>query len=110
MNIPIQYHNLTLWIADATGLSDAELHLHAGLAVLLVARFISGYSIGTFIPFFFVVFAEASNEILDYLAYGWRAKDVYLDILNTLFWPFIISLAARLRPAQNPQPEGGELR
>lgn len=105
MNVPIQYHNITLWIADVTGFSDAELHLHAGLAILLIARFVSGYSIGTFIPFFFVICAAVSNEILDYLAYGWRAKDVYLDILNTLFWPFTISLSDRLKSNQTSQQD-----
>ncbi|CAM5569772.1 MULTISPECIES: hypothetical protein [Sphingomonadales] len=98
MNIPEFYHEITLWISRTTGLSDPILHIHAGLVVLLTARLICARSLGTFIPFFFVILAEATNEILDYMAYGWRQADTYLDIANTLFWPLVISLVVRLRP------------
>jgi hypothetical protein len=98
MNIPQHYHSLILWIGDGTGLPDSILHIHAGMAVLLLARLVSGRSLGTFIPFLFVVLAEGANEVLDYLAYGWRPTDTYLDIVNTLFWPFVLSLAVRMRP------------
>lgn len=98
MNIPEAYHNLILWIGDGTGLPDSILHIHAGLAVLAAARLISGRSLGTYIPFLCVVLAEAANEGLDYLAYGWRPTDTYLDVANTLFWPLAISLAIHLRP------------
>lgn len=97
MNIPEFYHSIILRIGEATGLPDSVLHIHAGLAVLLVARLVSGRALGTFIPFAFVVVAEAGNEILDYLACGW-APDTYEDIGYTLVWPFLISLAVRMRP------------
>lgn len=99
MTFPERYHSLTLWIAGVTGLPDPVLHIHAGLAVLLVARFISGRPLGSFIPFLCVVLVEAGNEVLDYLASGWRPADTASDIVNTLFWPFVLSLAVRLRPA-----------
>lgn len=98
MSVPTFYHSLIVWIGDGTGLPDSILHIHAGMAVLLLARLASGRSLGTFIPFAFVLVAEAANEILDYMAYGWRPTDTYLDIANTLFWPFVLSLAVRLRP------------
>lgn len=98
MNFPEYYHSIILWIGDGTGLPDSILHIHAGLAVLLLVRIGSGRSLGTFIPFAFVVLAETANEVLDYMNYGWRPADTYLDIVNTLFWPFVLSLAVRLRP------------
>jgi hypothetical protein len=92
------YHEWILWIGDGTGLPDSILHIHAGMAVLLVARLVTGRSLGTLIPFAFVVAAELGNEMLDYLTYGWRAADTYSDLANTLFWPAAISLGVRWRP------------
>lgn len=98
MDIPAIYHSWIIWIGDGTGLPDAILHIHAGLAVLLVARLITKRSLGSFIPFVFVILAESANEFMDYLNYGWRAADTYSDLANTFFWPFVISLCVRLRP------------
>ena len=98
MDIPGLYHELILWIGDGTGLPDTILHLHAGLAVLLLTRAITGRSLATFIPFAAVVLAEGANELLDYLHYGIRWADTLSDIGNTLFWPLVISLSVRMRP------------
>lgn len=98
MDFPAYYHSWIDWIGDGTGLPDAILHLHAGLAVLLLTRLVSGRSLATFIPFAAVVVAEAANEIMDYLLYGMRWEDTLADIANTLFWPLVISLGVRLRP------------
>ena len=99
MDVPKLYHDMILWIGDGTGLPDAILHIHAGLAVLMVARIILGRSLGSFVPFGFVVLAETANELLDRLAFGaWRWPDTLADVGNTLFWPFVISLAVRTRP------------
>lgn len=107
MNLPALYHEWILWIGDGTGLPDAILHIHAGLAVLLVVRLLSGRSLATFIPFAAVVVAELGNEVMDYLVYGLRVEDTLADLGNTLFWPFVISLAVRLRPMLwTDHPEG----
>lgn len=98
MSLPARYHAWIDWIGDGTGLPDTILHIHAGLAVLLVVRFASGRSLATFIPFAAVVVAEAANELMDYLLYGMRWEDTLGDIANTLFWPLVISLGVRLRP------------
>lgn len=93
------WHVFIDWIGDGTGLPDTILHIHAGMAVLLLARLITGRSLGTLIPLSFVVVAEAGNEILDRVNYGsWRWGDTLSDIPNTLFWPTVICLAIRLRP------------
>lgn len=98
MNIPALYHGWIEWIGDGTGLPDAILHIHAGLAILLLVRLVSGRSLATFIPFAAVVIAETGNEVMDYLVYGLRTADTLADFGNTLFWPFVISLGVRLRP------------
>lgn len=87
------------WIGDGTGLPDTILHIHAGLAVLLLARLATGRSLGTLVPLSFVIAAEAANEILDRINFGsWRWADTLSDVGNTLFWPTVICLAIRLRP------------
>lgn len=98
MDIPVLYHSLINWIGDGTGLPDSILHIHAGVTVLLIARMVSRRSLGTFIPFAAVVAAEFANELMDFLNYGWRLDDTLYDLANTFFWPFVISLAVRLRP------------
>lgn len=102
MNIPALYHAVVDWIGDGTGLPDTILHIHAGMAVLLVARVITGRSLGTLVPLSVVVFAESANEVLDRLNFGsWRWADTLSDIGNTMFWPVVICLAVRLRPLVN---------
>jgi hypothetical protein len=107
MDIPALYHQFILWIGDGTGLPDAILHIHAGLAILLAVRIVTGRSLGTFIPFAVVALAELGNEAMDYLAYGLRWADTLSDVVNTCFWPFVISLAVRMRPmAGRDRPRG----
>ena len=93
------YKQFIDWIGDGTGLSDTILHIHAGMLVLMVARVVTGRSLGSFVPLAVVVAAEAFNEIMDRLYYGsWRWTDTLGDIANTLFWPLVICLGIRLRP------------
>lgn len=107
MSIPHLYHEWILWIGDGTGLPDTILHIHAGLAILLIVRVVTGRSLATFIPFTVVVAAEVGNEMMDYLVYGMRWADTLADFANTLFWPFVISLGIRLRPMRlRDHPEG----
>lgn len=87
-----------MWIGDGTGLPDAILHIHAGLAILLLVRLVSRRSLGSFFPFWWVLAAELGNEFMDYLVYGLRWADTLADLGNTLFWPLVISLGVRWRP------------
>jgi hypothetical protein len=94
-----RYHALIDWIGDGTGLPDTILHIHAGMAVLLLARVVTRRSLGTLVPLCVVVAAEAGNEIMDRIYFGsWRWSDTLSDVANTLFWPAVICLAVRLRP------------
>lgn len=97
--LPNLYHRFIDWIGDGTGLTDTVLHIHAGLAVLMLARVVTRRSLGSFVPLSFVVAAEAANEIMDRLHFGaWRWPDTLSDVAHTLFWPLVICLAVRLRP------------
>ena len=97
--IPKLYHQMIDAIGDGTGLPDIILHIHAGMALLMIARLITRRSFGTFIPWWVVVAGEAFNEIMDRLNFGsWRWEDTSLDIIDTLLWPTVICLGVRLRP------------
>ena len=109
MDLPALAHHLTVWIGDGTGASDTLLHVHAGMAVLFLARIVTRRSLATPVPFLVVLVAELANEVLDRLSYGsWRWEDTLLDIVNTLFWPFVLMVGLRWRRAhelrQAPQP------
>ena len=97
--LPKFYHQWIDWVGDGTGLPDTILHIHAGMALLMIARLITRRSFGTFIPWTVVAAGEAFNEVMDRLNYGsWRWDDTLLDIANTMFWPTVICLGVRLRP------------
>lgn len=99
MDLPAFYHSYVEWIGDGTGLSDTVLHLHAGMAILLITRVVTGRSLGTPVPLAVVALAELGNEVMDRLNFGsWRWHDTISDIANTMFWPTVICLAVRLRP------------
>lgn len=110
VSIPQVYHEWILWIGDGTGLPDAILHIHAGLAIMVLVRLLSRRSLGSFIPFGVVLLAELLNELLDCLHYGLRWNDTIADVGNTLFWPFVISLGVRLRPLLAPAPASARTR
>jgi uncharacterized membrane protein YcaP (DUF421 family) len=98
MNPAHLYESIILWIGDGTGASDSLLHVHAGLAVLFIARVVTRRSLATWVPFSVVCVAELGNEVMDRIAWGeWRMPDTLYDVLNTLFWPFVLMVGLRLR-------------
>ncbi|HEV2865032.1 MAG TPA: hypothetical protein VGX37_00815 [Allosphingosinicella sp.] len=106
MNLPALYERVIFWIGDGTGASDTLLHVHAGLAVLFLARIVTRRSLATPVPFLVVCAAEFGNELMDYLGYGsWRWHDTLTDIVNTLFWPLVLMIGLRLRRARDSRPD-----
>ncbi len=100
MNLPQLYHHVIMWIGDGTGAPDALLHVHAGMAILFLARIVTRRSLATPLPFLVVCAAEATNEVLDRLALGyWNYGDALVDVANTLFWPFVLMVGLRWRRA-----------
>jgi hypothetical protein len=95
------YHSLILALADDTGASDSLLHVHAGLAVLFIARLVTRRSLATIVPFSIVCIAELANETMDALHFGEiRMPDTLFDVVNTLFWPFMLMIGLRWRDAR----------
>ena len=94
------YHAFIVALADETGATDSLLHVHAGLAVLLMARILTRRSLATPVPFLVVCLAELANEILDRVHLGyWTFPDTAYDVVNTLFWPFVLMVGLRWRRA-----------
>ena len=98
MNIAQLYEALTTALSDETGASDSLLHVHAGMAVLILARIATGRSLATPVPLLVVLAAAQLNEVFDRINHGqWRWQDTSLDMLNTLFWPFVLMTGLRVR-------------
>ena len=101
MDIPSLYAGFIRAIGDGTGMADSLLHVHAGMAILLLARLMTRRSLATPWPLLVVCAAEFSNEVLDRLHYGsWRWTDTLGDVANTLFWPSVLCLGLRWRRAR----------
>ena len=107
MNVVSLYERLTLVIGHETGASDSLIHVHAGMALLLLARILSGRSLATPLPFLTVCVFAMANEVLDRINYGaWRWEDTILDLANTLFWPFILLIGLRVRRLREGREPG----
>lgn len=100
MTLSKHYHDLIMWIGDGTAAADSLLHVHAGLAVLFLARIVTRRSLATPIPFAVVCAAELLNEIMDRLHLGhFLWADTISDVVQTLFWPLVLMLGLRWRRA-----------
>lgn len=98
MKFASAYEQFIRWIGDGTGAPDSLLHVHAGMAVLLIARLVTRRSLATPVPFAIVCLAEFANEVMDRINHGtWLWSDTSLDIVNTLFWPFVLMIGLRAR-------------
>lgn len=83
------YRPLSGEIGAVTGTSDSLAH--GGMVVFFIARLITRRSLATWTPFLFVLAAALLKELADRLAHGdWRMPDTALDIINTVFWPFVL--------------------
>ena len=84
----------------ATGLSRDALHIYAGLAVLIVAAILLRKHLSSVVPWAVVLAIAVSVEVLDMqddlasLGY-WRWAESLHDVLNTLFWPTMLTALAR---------------
>ncbi|ALH82274.1 hypothetical protein [Sphingopyxis macrogoltabida] len=94
------YRPLSGEIASMTGASDSLAHVHGGMAILILARIITRRSLATWGPFLFVLTAAVMKEIADRIAHGaWRMPDSVFDIINTIFWQWILMMGLRWRRA-----------
>ncbi|ALJ13297.1 hypothetical protein [Sphingopyxis macrogoltabida] len=94
------YRPLSGALGISTGASDSLLHVHGGMIVLFLARIATRRSLATWTPFLFVLAAAIAKEVADRFAHGsWRMPDSGFDILNTIFWPFVLMVGLRWRRA-----------
>ena len=101
MNLIELYDQATLALGEETGATDTLLHVHAGMAILFVARVISRRSLATWVPFSAVLLAALANEVLDRFNNGaWLLPDSILDVINTIFWPLMLMVGLRIRRAR----------
>jgi hypothetical protein len=95
---------------DGTGIADSLLHVHAGMAILLIACLLTKCSLAAPVPLLVVCAAELANEVLDRLDYGsWRWSDTPPDLIKTLFWLTVLFVRVRLR-RRRPRIEQNENR
>jgi hypothetical protein len=100
MTLADHYVRFIQWIGDGTGAPDTILHIHAGMAVLLLSRVITGRSLATMVPLASVYVAELANEVLDYFGHGRVMPDTLSDVVNTVFWPTVLFIGLRVRRAR----------
>jgi lipoprotein signal peptidase len=80
------------------GFSEALLHVHAGLAIFVVAALIFRRKGRTWIPLAVVLAVALGNELIDYYySPRWEIQSSAKDAINTILWPAILSLIARWR-------------
>lgn len=95
------YRPLSSALGMSTGASDSLLHVHGGMVILFLARVVTRRSLATWTPFLFVLAAAIAKEGADRIAHGaWRMPDSAFDILNTIFWPFVLMVGLRWRRAR----------
>jgi hypothetical protein len=92
--------SIKLIILSVVGLSKDALHVYVGLAVFLAAALVLRKPLHAFLPWFAVCLAAIAGEALDAFddlrSLGhWRVGASVHDILNTLFWPTVLSLLSR---------------
>jgi len=86
------------WIENTSGWTPALLHVHAGLALWLLAAALFRRRLHEWQPLLIVAVIELVNEMVDRLAKGsWRPINSVGDGAATLFWPLLITLYLRRR-------------
>jgi len=92
--------SLKLDIVAATGLSKDALHVYLGLISWLLAAALWRKSIATLKPWLVAllvaVIIEGFDAFDDWVQLGrWRYLASLHDLVNTMFWPTLLSLLAR---------------
>lgn len=96
------YRPLSGEIGAMTGASDSLAHVHGGMLILFIARILTRRSLATWTPFLIVLAVALAKEGADRIAHGvWRMPDTTLDIVNTIFWPFVLMIGLRWRRAHS---------
>ena len=81
-------------IENAAGLSEDALHVHVGLAIMLIAL-VTFRSRGLLFPLILVFVAALTNEAIDISVLsgepeGFSWQESISDVMNTVFWPTML--------------------
>ena len=89
-------------LMEGTGLSKDALHVYVGLGVLFGAALLGRWRVGDWRPLFAVLLVALAGELWDLIdnirtaaPMQWRGH--VKDIVNTLFWPAVLTGLARTR-------------
>jgi len=92
------YHGLKEAVVATFGQSHDLLHIHAGLAIYIIAQLIWGTRRGSLPAVGIVALFALFNEVLDQAFWGsWRIGDTRSDVVLTLFWPAVLMTVGKLR-------------
>lgn len=88
-----------LIILGATGLSKDALHIYFGLAVFLGASLVARRNRRSWLPVVIAALVALAGELIDMVdgrtEGSWRWHASVHDLINTLFWPFILYCLVR---------------
>ena len=96
------FQGVKLVVGAMFTLSKDALHIHVGLLVFVTACYLTRKNYRAAIPLLAVLLLAILGEILDardnFASLGrWRWRASVHDILNTMFWPIVLSLLIRFR-------------
>lgn len=98
MDLITSYYGLTEAVKQVTGMPAEMLHIHAGMAIYLIAQVLLGSRRASWMALSIVLEVELFNEVMNYLYHGsWRWADTSTDIALTLFWPCLCVFAGKYR-------------
>lgn len=96
------FQALKLSIMHASGLSRDALHVYVGLLVFFAACWWFRKHQRGFWPLLIVLLVACAGELLDMrddfkMLGAWRWQASLHDVLNTCFWPAVMTLLIRFR-------------
>ena len=105
MDWATSYSQLMQWAGGGGVRSDTVLHIHGGMAIMLIVRVVTGRSLATPWPLLAVATAAFAKELTDYLAYNVIKPDTVSDFAHTVFWPAVLFTGLRLRRLKQPSKD-----
>src|SRR5687768_14023418 len=96
-----------------TGLTRDALHIHLGLAAMLLAALLFRRSLRSLLPWFVAfaacVLVEAADLRDDIASYGYlRWRHSVHDLVNSMIWPTVLLLVARFTRVLGVEPMDGK--
>jgi len=94
------YNALKTQLSEVLGITKDALHIHFGLAIFLGVALVFRRPLASWIPWLALLTFELANELMDVFhlhqgTIGFEVGDSLKDILNTMFWPTVVLVAAR---------------